>query len=57
MSVSHWLAGAAWATLAAQYISAVVFFVVLKRRRMLPLKWMDWQGLTLVPFQLNLSRF
>mmetsp|Transcript_6408 Transcript_6408/g.16338 ORF Transcript_6408/g.16338 Transcript_6408/m.16338 type:complete len:548 (+) Transcript_6408:86-1729(+) len=37
------LAGAAWATLAAQYISAVVFLVVLSRRGMLPLQWADWR--------------
>jgi Na+-driven multidrug efflux pump len=32
------LEGAAWATLAAQYASAFIFFIVLTRRRMLPVK-------------------
>lgn len=35
--------GAAWATLAAQYVSAAVFFRVLTSRRMLPLTWGDWR--------------
>lgn len=35
--------GAAWATLAAQYVSAAVFFRVLTSRRMLPLQWGDWR--------------
>ena len=38
-----WVKGAAWATLAAQYVSAAVFFRVLTSRRMLPLTWGDWR--------------
>ena len=37
------LRGAAWATLAAQYVSAGAFFVVLTKRRMLPLKLGHWR--------------
>ena len=37
------LRGAAWATLAAQYVSAGAFFIVLTKRRMLPLKWGHWR--------------
>jgi|AntAceMinimDraft_12_1070368.scaffolds.fasta_scaffold37319_1 MATE family multidrug resistance protein len=37
------LKGAAYATLAAQYISAAIFFIVLTRRRMLPVKWKHWR--------------
>jgi len=37
------LAGAAWATLAAQYVSALLFFWTLSRRKMLPSRWAHWR--------------
>lgn len=37
------LQGAAWATLAGQYVSAAIFFAVLTRRKMLPLRWRHWR--------------
>ena len=37
------VAGAAYATLAAQYLSAFLFFLVLSNRRMLPREWARWR--------------
>ena len=37
------VAGAAYATLAAQYLSAFLFFLVLSNRRMLPREWKRWR--------------
>ena len=37
------VAGAAYATLAAQYASAIIFFLVLVDRRMLPREWRLWR--------------